>query len=145
MTRKSCLLYGCLAPLLLVGLIILAILVADKVIPSRARRALPDSATDIQEYYADAGFNGDFIRILKARLPESDFQRYAVNLALTKYNPSIHGSEYDTIHISIGDVPKWWDEPRNIDNCYFNYIPEKEYITRITWNNGWVYFMALAW
>ena len=145
MTSKSCLLYGCLTPLILLALLILGIFVADKVIPSSARRALPSSATDIQEYYADFGMTGDFVRVLKARLPESDFPEYASNLSLTKYAPAIHGAEYDTIKTGAGDVPKWWDQPQPMDNCYFKYTPGEDYYTRITWSDGWVYFISQAW
>ena len=145
MTSKGCLRYGCLLPLVLIAILILGITIADKVIPSRARRALPSSGADVQEYYSDSGFTGDFVRVLKARLPEADFQQYASNLGLTKYDPAIHGAEYDTIKIGAGDVPKWWNDPREMDNCYFKYTPGEEYYTRITWKDGWVYFISQAW
>jgi len=132
-------------PLILVALIILGIFIADKVIPSRARRALPSSATNIQEYYADFGITGDFVRVLKAHLPESDFQIYADNLGLTKYDPAVQGSEYDTIKTGAGDVPKWWEQPQPMDNCFFKYTPGEDYYTRIIWNDGWVYFIAQSW
>ena len=145
-TKKGCLLYGCLSPVVAVVLIVLGVLIVDKVVPSKARRALPDSASDVQEYYHDCLFPPDFVRVIKARLPEEDFQQYARNLGLTmKYDPNIHGSEYDHVKMLIGSVPDWWDEPRDLDNCYFKHTPGDEYFTRAKWKDGFVYFVAIAW
>ena len=114
--------------------------------PSIARRALPDSATDIQEYYSDGGFTGDFARVLKARLPEKDFPLYAKNFGLSeKYDPIKYGSTYDQLKTGVGSVPDWWDEPTDLGNCYFLHTPGKEFFERIKWKDGWVYFVAVAW
>lgn len=145
-TKKGCLLYGCLTPIVIVAILILGVIIASKVVPSKARSALPDSATDVQEYYSDAGFTGDFVRVLKARLPKEGFPQYAKNLGLTeKYDPSVYDPEYNHLNTSVGSVPAWWDEPRELDNCYFQYIPDKEYVVRVKWKDGWVYFLAVAW
>ncbi len=126
--------------------LIIGIIATDKFLPSKARRALPDSATDVQEYYYDSGFIGDFTRIIKARIPAHDFQNYARNLGLQhKYNPKTHKAEYDSLKMKIGNMPVWWDEPNNLDNCYFQHTPGDEYFERIKWQDGWVYFIAFAW
>jgi len=135
-----------MVPIILVVLAIVGLNIADKVIPSKARRALPSSATDIQEHYSDAGFTGDFTRVLKARLPEQDFLLYAKNLGLTeKYDPSKHDSISSHVGTIVGRVPNWWDDPRDLDNCYFLYTPDKDFMERIKWKNGWVYFLAISW
>jgi hypothetical protein len=136
-TNKKWLLYGCLAAVVLLVLLIVEAIIA----PSNARRALPASATDVQEYYLNAGFTGDFTRILKARLPEKDFPLYAKNLGLTeRYDPSKQSRDYGGLETSIGGMPEWWDEPLELDNCYF--LLGKEYVERIKWKDGWVYYVA---
>ncbi len=145
-TKKRFLLYGCLTPIVLVVVLIVGVIIVDKVVPSIACRALPDSATDIQEYYSDGGFTGDFARVLKARLPEKDFPLYAKNLGLSeKYDPIKYGSTYDQLKTAVGSVPDWWDEPTDMGNCYFLHTPGKEFFERIKWKDGWVYFVAVAW
>ncbi len=63
--------WGCVA--LVVGVLSLTAILylLDTFMPSAARRALPESATDIQEYYSDS-WNGDFVCLIKAQLPEGD-------------------------------------------------------------------------
>lgn len=146
LTKKRFLLYGCLTPVVFVAILIAGAIIVDKIVPSKARRALPYSAAEVQEYYSSAGFTGDFTHVLKARLPERDFSQYAKNLGLTeKYDPRKYGSAYDHLKTSVGDVPDWWDEPMELDNCYFQLLPGKEFVERIKWKDGWVYFLAVAW
>ena len=138
--------YGCLTPLAVITLLVVGVWLADVLLPSHARRALPGSAYDIKEYYDGYGISGDFVRILKARLPESDFIKYAEALHLSeKYDPAVHGLKYDAVKLGAGDVPDWWDEPRDMDNCYFSHTLGDEYVARVKWKNGWVYFIAQAW
>ena len=123
-------------------MLVALLIIVDKGVPSNARRALPESATEVQEYYSDSIFTGDFTRILKARLPEKDFPLYAKNLGLTeKYDSSKHNRrEHDDLETSMGGMPEWWNEPMELDNCYF--LLDREYINRIKWKDGWVYYVA---
>lgn len=147
-TTRRCLLYGCLTPVALVILLIVGLIMLDTMLPSKARRALPDSATEVKEYDLDAGMIGDFVRVLNARLPETDFPQYAQSLGLTqRYDPSEHSSMETQINLSmnLNDLAAWWDEPTDMDNCYFEYAPGTEYLVRVKWKDGWVYFVAFAW
>ncbi|HEY5742081.1 MAG TPA: hypothetical protein VIS99_06020, partial [Terrimicrobiaceae bacterium] len=53
---------GCLVPLAGIVALVLPLI----------RRALPSSASEIQEYYDDS-WNGDFVRLVKAPLPATDY------------------------------------------------------------------------
>ncbi len=80
--------WGCL-----IGLFIIGFMFFDDLIPSNAVRALPGSATDVHEYYWDDGFKGDFVRVVKAKMPESDFPAFVNKLGLTDtYDPAVHGT-----------------------------------------------------
>jgi hypothetical protein len=136
-TKIGCLCYGCLFPIGIVALLFLVLFIVDIFVPSNARRALPESASEVKESSSEA-WNGDCMRLLVARLPENDFPKYANNLGLKeKYDPQIHGS-VSLLHMHVGGVP-WWNEPTELDNCYFKL--GKDYIMRIKWKDGWVYFV----
>ena len=114
---------------------------------SKYYRALPASATDIMEYHHNSSWaSPDYVHILKARLPEKDYEKYAKTLGLKeKYDPKIHGQEYNRFNIPVGGLPDWWDEPDELNNCYFNYIPGEEYCERIKWKEGCVFFLSISW
>jgi hypothetical protein len=59
---------------------VIAVLVIDMIIPSKAMRNLPEGATEVQEYYRDAGMTGDFSRLLKARIPREEVEAYAMKV-----------------------------------------------------------------
>jgi hypothetical protein len=140
-TKKGCLLSGCLTPVVaIIFLFIVGIL-----IPSHSRKALPPSAKNIQEHHT-GGLHPDFVRFIKAELPEQDLVTYISNLNINvKYDPDIHLHIKSQISKGFGDAPAWWDEPLNLDNCYFNYIPEDEYLQRVKWENGYVYYSVCSW
>jgi hypothetical protein len=141
LTKRGCLLSGCLTPILAIAFSI----IISSLIPSAARKALPSSARNIQEHYI-GGFHPDFVRLLKAELPEEDLSTYLSNLNLTvKYDPEIHSKIKSTINIRYGDAPNWWDEPHSLDQCYFDYTQGDEYLKRVKWKNGWVYFSVTSW
>ena len=140
-TKKGCLLSGCLTPIVAVILLI----VISSLIPSRSRQALPASAKNIQEYNS-GGLHPDFLRLVKAELPENDLSTFLSNLNLTvKYDSAIHSNMSSMINMGYGDAPDWWDEPHNLDFCYFDYTPDEEYLMRVKWTNGWVYFSVGSW
>lgn len=79
--------WGCLIPLAAVVFLLIGVTVADKILPSGARKALPRSASDVREYYSGS-WNGDYARCIKAKLPEADVANYARNLGLTtRFDP----------------------------------------------------------
>ncbi|MES2463765.1 MAG: hypothetical protein V4671_24615 [Armatimonadota bacterium] len=121
--------------------LVLGVFILDKVVPSNARRALPASATDIHEYYDDAGFNlqGDFSRFLKAKMPKSEMPGFAAKLGLnTRYNAAAFPVEFS-------GSPAWWDPPATPDGAYVQLGPGSEGYSLAKYKGGYVYFKAISW
>jgi hypothetical protein len=136
--------WGCIAPL--VGLLsLIAILyLLDTFMPSAALRALPESATDIQEYYSGS-LNGDFVRLIKARLPEGDYEEYAKALNLsTRFDDSKHADIRSMIDIWAGDAP-WWNPPKSSNTTYFDHVKGDDYVQTLKYSNGTVYLLIVSW
>jgi hypothetical protein len=116
---------------------VLAVLVFDKIVPSKAVRALPEGATDVQEYYRDAGMTGDFSRLLKARIPRNEVEAYAFKMGAQNRVEGNAGQDYP----SWVSGPDWWSpkEPPH----YFHH--EQGYRILVGWEDGFVYFDAVAW
>jgi len=145
MTKKGCLLAGCLIPLAVVVLFTILIVV-DSLLPTpQTQSELPVSATDVRVYHS-GGLHPDFLTLVKARLPRRHLDIYLDNLDITvKYDPTIHSDIRPRIDMGAGDAPDWWDEPGDMDVCYFNYTPDREYLERVKWKDGWVYFFRCSW
>ncbi|MBS0208996.1 MAG: hypothetical protein JSS27_08595 [Planctomycetes bacterium] len=112
---------------------------------STARNALPSSATDIHEYYWDDGFQGDFVRCLRAKMTEADFSIYVNRLGLKeRYETSKH--ENIPVHFFGRCTEPWWDPPLDLkEGAYFKYTPKEEYFQAVGYRNGYAYFVAAAW
>lgn len=137
--------WGCLTPLAVVVFLVAGAAVADRVLPSVARKALPMSATNVREYYSGS-WNGDYVRCLKAKLPEADVPTYAGNLGLTnRFDPVAHGSISGKINTGIGGAPSWWTPPQASPSTYFNYTPGKDGLQVLTYSGGYVYFVSAVW
>jgi len=137
--------WGCIAPLIGILSLIAVLLLLDTFMPSGARRALPSSAADIQEYYSDS-WNGDFVRLLKARLPEEDYEDYAKSLDLTiRFDESKHADIRSSIDMGAGDAPSWWDPPRSNDTTYFDHVKGDDYVQTLKYSNGTVYLLIVSW
>ena len=117
--------------------IVLLILVLDKVIPSKAIRDLPDDATEVEEYYKDFGFTGDFTRVLKARIPEHQVAEYARKVGATEKVEEGKASDYPSWTRSVS-----WFSPKAPPR-YFHH--EQSYRILIGWEDGFVYLDAVAW
>ena len=127
-------------------LLITAALLLDTFLPSGPRRALPESAYDIQEYYSDSGWNGDFLRVIKAKLPEKDYESYAKALGLaTRYDSSKHEDIKSYIDIGAGDTPVWWDPPKASVTTYFEYTKGDGYVKTLKYSDGTVYLFIVSW
>ena len=137
--------WGCIVPVVS-GLSLIAILyLLDTFMPSAARRALPKSATDIQEYYSDS-WNGDFVRLIKARLPKDDYEEYAKALDLsTRFDESTHADIRSMIDIGAGDAPAWWDPPPSSSTTYFDHVRGDDYVKTLKYSNGTVYLFIGSW
>ena len=131
----------------LIGLFVLGIaflIFFGDMIPSNAARALPGSATDIHEYYWDDGFQGDFTRTLKAKMPESDFLEFVNNLDLKdRFDPAIHGN--GPVSFTVPCDEEWWNPPTSLDNAFINYKRGDEYFAIAKYHDGHAYFAAFCW
>ena len=137
--------WGCIAPVVGVLSLIAFLYLLDTFMPSAAGRALPESANDIQEYYSDS-WNGDFVRLVKARLPEGDYEEYAKALNLsTRFDDSKHADIRSTIDIGAGDAPAWWDPPRSSSTTYFDHVKGDDYVQTLKYSDGTVYLFIVSW
>lgn len=128
---------GCLWTLGVLLGIFLLILILDSAVPSKAVRDLPDEATEVEEYYKDFGMTGDFKRLLKARIPEHQLAEYARKVGAT--DKLEVGVERDDISWTGGIS---WFSP----NAPPKYIHrEQGYRILIGWEDGFLYFEAIAW
>ena len=126
---------GCLCTLGVIAAALLTIGIVDTVVPSGAVRALPKGATDIQEYYRDAGMSGDFTRLLKARIPRENVAEYARKVGATDKKEGRAGRVYASWG---GFKTKWWN-PQEAP-LYFSL--EGDTSVLVGWEDGFVYFEA---
>lgn len=135
--------YGCLTPLALVVLLVVAGWIYGKLAPSEARSALPPQASEIQEFHRDAGF--DFSHCLKAKLPRSDFELYARNLGLTKdYRPGMATSDPVTVQLK-GHFPDWFDAPGVEEASAVKYNNGAAWVSVLQYREPYVYFFIFDW
>ncbi len=134
------------------GLVIFFILLSgtnylyNVLIPSKARRALPESASHIQEYFS-GGWNSDFLRLIKAKLPKEDYEKYAESLGLTKhFDESKNGKKLRALlNMLFGGDQDWWDPPDASKTTYYDYVKERDYIEALKYSNGTIYYFATSW
>lgn len=130
-----------LAPL---GIAFVGIWLADAYLPSRLRLSLPSSATEIQEYYREWG-NGDYTRILKARLPIEDYQRFANRLRFDGKYAITNGIPPTRSRFPIVGGPPWWNPPDDPELANFKDDPRHDSATSIRYKDGWVYYLSVSW
>lgn len=128
---------GCLWTLGAIGLFITVFLLIQSFRPSLPVRMLPKGATEIQEYYKDYGMTGDFIRLMKARIPESQVEDYAQKLGADQKATDSPGERVSWS--SLG--PSWWRPQK--PPLYFH--KEREYQKLVSWEDGFVYVEIGAW
>ena len=126
---------GCLWTLGVILGGIVVILLFDTLVPSSAVRNLPKSATEIQEFYREAGMTVDFTRLLKARIPKEDVPEYARRVGAIHKEAGRAGHDYTSW---IGYGPEWWD-PKEPPMYYFY---EGDTRILVGWERGFVYFDA---
>jgi len=133
--RRNLIILSCVLGLLIIPNLLV------RVIPSKARRALPESATDIHEKYNGCACY-DFSRILKAKLSKEDYLKFVGNYGgLTKYKKEVHGDDIlAKINCGYGQAPDWWSENnRQVDEGYF--LSESgDYFVRVKYIDGYLCF-----
>jgi hypothetical protein len=99
----------------------------------------------VQEYYKDH-WNGDFVRLLKARLPEPDFPQYAKNLGLTeRFDPVTHADASSLVNsLRFVSGQKWFDPPHADRTTYLKHKRGDDYFEVLWYSNGFVYFIAFS-
>ncbi|MCF6312588.1 MAG: hypothetical protein L3J39_09070 [Verrucomicrobiales bacterium] len=115
--------------------------VADKYVPSRVIRALPEGATDVTEYYSGASFTGDFERIMKARIAKNQVEAYAMRLGA---NSPVVGKMSLRKLGWLGKPTaggQWWDPPKK--PLFFH--SEEGFRKLVGWKNGFVYVDVVMW
>jgi hypothetical protein len=135
--------YGCLGPILMLGLLVIGGCIYDKFAPSQARKALPTSASEIQEYHHEIGF--DFCRCLKAKLPKEDFANYAENLGLKK-DYATGQSTSDPVAIQLNDhFPAWFDAPGVNTATTVKYNNGAAWVAVVQYKEPYVYYFIFDW
>ena len=128
---------------------ILALLIIPNIlvrlIPSKAKRMLPESAMNVQEKYEGCVFY-DFSRTLKASLSKEDYLLFIKNYGgLTKYDPGIHTKDIaDKVNCYFNGAPDWWaDNSISLKNCYFFNESKTDYLIVVKYFEGWLYFFEV--
>lgn len=135
--------WGCLTPIVAIVALVLVAYVADFFIPSAARKALPPSATEVQEFYTG---RIDFVRCLKARLPDTDFPVYARSLGLTQqFDPAGDTDAARYLNMGFDEAPIWWTPPMADRTTYFQYKRGRDRVEVLKYGGGYVYYMVQAW
>jgi hypothetical protein len=80
---------------------------------------------------------GDFLRLLKPRIPKEEVAGYARKVGATNQERGAAGPGY----VSWSGGPKWF----NPENPPLFFSSEKRTLTLVGWENGFVYFDAVAW
>ncbi|MEI6071520.1 MAG: hypothetical protein WCS31_06990 [Verrucomicrobiae bacterium] len=136
--------WGCLVPIVPILIAIVGVVLLNRFTPSAPRSKLPPSATDIQEYYSVSG-NGDFVRLIKAKMPQQEYPEYARRLQLvTIFDPATHRNLESMINIGIGGAPPWWNPPKASKTTYFE-NNKSDYLQVLSYSNGYVYYLVASW
>ena len=135
--------WGCIFPVVLIVALVGLLFLADAIIPSEARKALPKSATHVQEYYLGSI---DFVRLVKADLPRSDYFIYAENLNLSEsFSSAKHEEIRQTLNIGIGDAPSWWTPPSANSLTFFDHVKGDDYLQVLHYDGTTAYFAVISW
>ena len=139
--------FGCLLPLAILVTLTAGVAIYDKFAPSAARKALPQSAADIEEYYREAGFLAqDFTRCLKAKIPSDTVAGYANRLRLPhRYTSGQKVESIAGLDSGYGLVPSWFDPPAAVDadEVYYDYGPA--WIAVLKYKAPNAYFIVIDW
>ena len=128
-----------------ITIFILAACPLDSIFLSSARKALPDSATEVQEFYSGS-WNGDYARCLKAKLPEADYPLFAKNLGLTEHFDARSNAEIASIiNMGVDDAPKWWAPPAATSTTYALFKRGQKGLRVLKYSEGRAYLLSTSW
>jgi hypothetical protein len=107
-----------------------------------ARRALPWSASDIQEDHRTFGMIPDFSYSLTAKIDPQDFPAFVEKLGLTRtYNSQKHPD----VNLTWGNCAASWWQPPTLEGAAMRYEPENEYLAVAKMSGDRVYFFSMVW
>ena len=131
-----------IALLLLVMIGVLGIsLIAHRIIPSSEIRALPEQATEVQEFYKNYGL--DHVYVIKAKMPQHLVEAYAQKVG-AEHEKSSGKMPMSFSSIETGgfpDRPGWWSPPSEI-LFFYN---EPGFYRTIGWADGYMYYEEGSW
>ena len=138
--------WGCWTPIVLLVLLHVVGYVGMEIKTSKGKKALPSSATNVEEYLSHGFIGTDHSRLLKADLPEESYSEYAQSLGLTTcFDSDTHSNIEGVLNMSVGGSPTWWNPPRVAENTYFDHIPGDDHLKVLRYYEGSVYYLKLSW
>jgi len=138
--------WGCLTPIILLVLLHVVGYVGMEIKTSKGKKALPSSATNVEEFLSHGFIGTDHGRLLKADLPEESYSEYAQSLDLTTcYDSETHSKIESILNMSFGGSPAWWNPPVVDGNTYFDYIEGDDHLRVLRYFEGSVYYLKLSW
>ncbi|MBC7808772.1 MAG: hypothetical protein H7145_21780 [Akkermansiaceae bacterium] len=136
-----------IAGVLLLPVFLLSVaVVLGSMIPSPAQRALPATATHVQEYYDSDLFSGDYTRFIKARIPEKEVAIFANKMGVSeRYSARKHANL--PVVIPSGDAPWWnpWNPTTRLEGALFSCPPGKDKSVVALYSNGYLYYCEYKW
>jgi|GEM_PF-1673102 len=107
-----------------------------------ARRALPWSATDIQEWSWKEWPFRDYSYHLKAKITETQFHQYIPKFDLTPHTPSRRYDDGPEPWLAWRQSgPNWWDPSESLDHTF---VHQDGYCwTFAKYERGYLYFTSL--
>jgi hypothetical protein len=104
-------------------------------------RPLLFSTSDIREYYSDAGFKGDFSRLIRATCSSETFHSYAKQQGLQAVSG---GRLPDGCPGWQAGGEDWWSPPRDYTGAYYTF---KQGGNRsiLAYRDGFLYYDISAW
>jgi hypothetical protein len=138
--------WGCQIPIIILLLLYPVSYVVMEIRTSEGKKALPSSATNIEEDLSHGLFGTDHSRLLKADLPEESYLEYAQSLDLTTcYDAETHSNIETTLNMGVGGAPTWWNPPIVGENTYFEHIEGDDHLRVLRYFEGSVYYLKLSW
>ncbi len=132
-----------LVPLAIAGALGLRTLVVY-LTESPLRRALPHGATGIEGWsWTEPGPLGqDGSAMLRARIPEDAFEKYAKDLGMTPHTANrAYGNGFSPSYVSLADEPlDWWDPTDEVEGTWV--LDQGSSWTWAKWENGFVYVLS---
>ena len=114
---------------------------------SKAISKLPKEAKEVNEYY-DASWNGDYVRLIKAKIQHDKLKEYAHAIGLINHFPTneIKNETRNELLSNFSEAPEWWTPPNKKDIEEFYYLnPDIDDYQTAFWHEGYLYYINYVW